>query len=109
VGNLLASSGISPIEPGTGEIPPDIENQVPLVFANLRRVLDAAGGSPEDVVKCTFFVRDRSARELIDPEWLTLFPDEASRPARHTLRHDLPGTVHIQCEVLAVLGGGDLT
>ena len=106
VGNLLASSGISPLDPATGGIPDAVEEQVELVFANVRRVLEAAGGRPEDVVKCTVFVRDKAIRPIIDKHWTQMFPDEASRPARHTLRIDLAGSMQIQLEILAVLGEG---
>jgi 2-iminobutanoate/2-iminopropanoate deaminase len=106
VGNVLASSGLSPLDPVTGSAPEDIELQVGLVFENLRRILDAAGGRPEDVVKCTVFVRDKSIRPLVDKQWLEIFPDEGSRPARHTLRIDLADPLHIQLEILAVLGEG---
>jgi 2-iminobutanoate/2-iminopropanoate deaminase len=106
VGNVLASSGISPLDPATGGIPDAVEDQVELVFANVRRVLEAAGGRPEDVVKCTVFVRDKAIRPIIDKHWTQMFPDEASRPARHTLRIDLAGSMQIQLEILAVLGQG---
>ncbi|MCF7553669.1 RidA family protein [Pseudonocardia sp. WMMC193] len=106
VGNLLVSSGISPIDPGTGTVPADVEEQVETVFANVRRVLDAAGGDTADIVKCTVFVRDKSIRPVIDKSWLEMFPDEHSRPARHTLRIDLADPLHIQLEITAVLGEG---
>jgi 2-iminobutanoate/2-iminopropanoate deaminase len=106
VGNLLVSSGISPIDPQTGGVPAEVEKQVEVVFANVARVLDAAGGSPADVAKCTVFVRDKSIRPVIDKHWLEMFPDAASRPARHTLRIDLADPLHIQLEITAVLGEG---
>jgi enamine deaminase RidA (YjgF/YER057c/UK114 family) len=106
VGNLLVSGGISPVDPGSGSVPEGTDEQVELAFANVRRVLDAAGGRPEDIVKCTVFVRDRAIRPVIDKYWLELFPDEASRPARHTLRTDLAGALQIQLEIIAVLGEG---
>lgn len=104
VGNLLVSSGISPIDPDTGTVPADVENQVETAFANVRRVLDAAGGSPADIAKVTVFVRDKSIRPVIDKHWLEMFPDEHSRPARHTLRIDLNEPLQIQLEITAVLG-----
>jgi enamine deaminase RidA (YjgF/YER057c/UK114 family) len=106
VGNLLVSSGISPLDPDTGQVPESTETQVEVVFANLRRLLDAAGGRPEDVVKCTVFVRDKSIRAVVDEHWLEMFDDEASRPARHTLRTDLTDPLQIQLEIIAVLGEG---
>jgi enamine deaminase RidA (YjgF/YER057c/UK114 family) len=66
VGNLLTSSGISPIDPATGSVPEGTEEQVELVFANAHRVLDAAGGQADDVAKCTVFVRDKAIRPVID-------------------------------------------
>jgi 2-iminobutanoate/2-iminopropanoate deaminase len=106
VGNLLVSSGISPLDPETGQVPESTEGQVEVVFANLRRLLDAAGGRPEDVVKCTVFVRDKSIRPVVDEHWLEVFDDEGSRPARHTLRTDLTDPLQIQLEIIAVLGEG---
>jgi 2-iminobutanoate/2-iminopropanoate deaminase len=106
VGNLLVSGGISPLDPETGTVPAATDEQVEVVFANVRRILDAAGGSPEDVVKCTVFVRDKAIRPVVDKYWLELFPDEASRPARHTLRIDLADPLQIQLEITAVLGEG---
>lgn len=106
VGNLLISSGISPVDPDTGTVPPTIEDQVETVFANVRRVVYAANGTPGDIAKCTVFVRDKSIRPVIDKHWLEMFPDETSRPARHTLRIDLADPLHIQIEITAVLGEG---
>ncbi|QJY49396.1 RidA family protein [Pseudonocardia broussonetiae] len=106
VGNVLVSGGISPLDPDSGTVPPEVDRQVGLVFANARRILDAAGGSPDDVVKCTVFVRDKAIRPVVDEHWLRMFPDAASRPARHTLRTDLADPLQIQLEITAVLGEG---
>jgi len=104
VGNLLVSGGISPVDPETGAVPEGTDEQVAMAFANVRRVLAAAGGTPEDVVKCTVFVRDRAIRPVVDKYWVEMFPDEASRPARHTLSIDLQGHTQLQLEIMAVLG-----
>lgn len=106
VGNLLVSGGINPVDPETGTTPEGTDEQVAMAFANVRRVLTAGGGTPEDVVKCTVFVQDKAIRPIIDKYWVEMFPDEASRPARHTLRTDLPGGTQLQLEIMAVLGQG---
>lgn len=106
VGNLLVSGGINPVDPETGTVPDGTDEQVATAFANVRRVLEAAGGTPEDVVKCTVFVRDRAIRPVIDKYWIEMFPDAASRPARHTLTADLQGRTELQLEIMAVLGHG---
>ena len=106
VGNLLVSGGISPVDPQTGATPDETDQQVALAFANVRRVLAAAGGTPEDVVKCTVFVRDKAIRPVVNKYWVEMFPDAASRPARHTLSTDLQGGIQLQLEIMAVLGQG---
>ncbi|MFF3573812.1 RidA family protein [Nocardia jiangxiensis] len=101
VGSLLLSSGINGMDPADGSIPEDPHTQVALVFENIRRILEEAGGDLGDVVKCTFFVRDRSLKKVIDERWLEAFPNPASRPARHTLVQELSAAQALQCEIVA--------
>ena len=106
VGNLLVSGGIGPVDPETGATPDGTDEQVAMAFANVRRVLAAAGGTPGDVVKFTVFAQDRAIRSVVDKYWVEMFPDAASRPARHTLRYELQGSMQLQIEIMAVLGEG---
>jgi 2-iminobutanoate/2-iminopropanoate deaminase len=106
VGNLLVSGGISPVDPQTGAVPDSADEQVAMAFANVRRVLAAAGGTAGDIVKCTVFVQDKAIRPVVDKYWVEMFPDEASRPARHMLRTDLRAGTRLQLEIMAVLGQG---
>ena len=69
-------------------------------------MLAAAGGTPEDIVKCTVFVQDRAIRPVVNKYWVEMFPDAASRPARHTLPTELQGGTQLQLEIMAVLGQG---
>src|SRR5260221_95234 len=80
VGNLLVSGGISGQEPGDHTLPDDLESQAGLVFANIRRIMEAAGGSTDDIVKVTVFLKKGLPREPINKEWVAMFPDPASRP-----------------------------
>ena len=106
VGNLLVSGGIGPTDPETGVTPDSTDEQVATAFANVRRVLAAAGGTVDDVVKCTVFVQDKAIRPVVDKYWIEMFPDEASRPARHMLSTDLRADTQLQLEIMAVLGQG---
>ena len=106
VGNLLASGGISPVDPATGTVPDRTAEQVAVAFANVRRVVAAAGGTVGDIVKCTVFVQDKAIRPVVDMYWVEMFPDEACRPARHMLRADLQAGTQLQLEIMAVLGQG---
>ncbi len=102
IGDILVSGGIMGMSPESGSIVEGIEEQCTQLFANVRQIMAVAGGSPNDIIKMTFFVKDRSSRDVINKEWLAMFPDAASRPARHTLTTDLPGPVLLQCELFAV-------
>lgn len=103
VGPLLASGGINGMDPANGEVPNDLERQVHLVFGNIALLLEQAGGTVEDIARCVFYVRDRSARTFIDAEWVAMFPDPDSRPARHTLTYTLTHPLLVQCELIAYI------
>jgi 2-iminobutanoate/2-iminopropanoate deaminase len=99
---LLVTGGISSTDPATGKRPEVLEDEVSQIFANMQAILDAAGFTAQDVVKVTFFVADPSTRSLLNPGWLELFPDPASRPARHTLLQQLSAGQRIQADMLAI-------
>ena len=104
VDKFLITSGISGKELYTGKLPEGLEAQSANMWATLRKVLEAAGGSPEDVIKINIWMKDRSQRAIMNKGWIEMFPDEHSRPARHTFHApDLPGNMQIQCEATAVL------
>jgi 2-iminobutanoate/2-iminopropanoate deaminase len=104
VGNLLMSGAISGIDPTTRKVPPTLEAQCANMFGHVRNILAAAGGSSDDIVKMTVWMKDRGQRAALNHEWVKMFPDEHARPARHTIRADLEGDMLIQCDVTAVIG-----
>jgi 2-iminobutanoate/2-iminopropanoate deaminase len=104
IGPFMMSSGIFGMELETRKTPPDIESQCKLMFENIRRVMDAAGGSVEDIIKVVVWAKDKSFKEAVNKEWLQMFPDEHSRPARHTMLYQgFSGNTLVQCEIVAVL------
>jgi enamine deaminase RidA (YjgF/YER057c/UK114 family) len=105
VGNIVASSVISAIDPQSGETPESFDEQCAVVFSNMRLILAAAGGTPEDVVTVSFYMRELSGRQTMNNFWLEMFPDENSRPARHTQQDDLMPPRLISAQFLAVVGG----
>lgn len=105
VGNVVITGGISGQNPADGKTPDDPQAQVAHAFAQMERILKAAGASTEDVVKVDVVVKDFSLRDAINAEWLKMFPDEHSRPARHTFAApDMAGSMLVQCEIYAVIG-----
>jgi 2-iminobutanoate/2-iminopropanoate deaminase len=103
VGNTIYSSGIPGVDPQTGKPAPDAAGQARLAFAHMRSILQAAGARLDDVVRVTVYLKDPSAREHVNTEWLACFPDPHDRPARHTLQYDLQHGMLLQIEVVAVI------
>ncbi|MBV8508025.1 MAG: RidA family protein, partial [Alphaproteobacteria bacterium] len=46
-GPFVVSGAISGTDPATGKVPADLDEQCRLMFENVRRVMAAAGGSPD--------------------------------------------------------------
>lgn len=104
VGNIVMSSVIGGANPGTRELPATLEQQVANVFANIRNDIEAAGGTPDDIVKVTFWVKDPAKqRAALNAEWVKMFPDPNARPARHTLALPADSRALVQADFTAVL------
>src|SRR5215216_4413507 len=104
IGNLLMSSIINGVDPATGKVASTLEQQCHFIFGHVRAIMAAAGGSPDDIVKMTVWMKDRSQRDAVNVEWVKMFPDEHARPARHTIRAELEGALLVQCDITAVFG-----
>lgn len=103
IGPFLVSGSISGKDP-QGKIVDGIEAQCAHMFTNIRKILEAAGGKPEDVLKVTVWLKDLADRKHVNNHWLEMFPDPESRPARHTFASpDLAPPILVQCEIMAVL------
>ncbi|HZP99620.1 MAG TPA: RidA family protein [Reyranella sp.] len=105
IGNILMSSVMSGRDPATGTMPPDMDAQVANIFKQIRACVEAAGGTVDDILKVTFWVKDpASGRKALNGEWTKMFPDAASRPARHTQALPASAPNHVACDVFAVIG-----
>jgi enamine deaminase RidA (YjgF/YER057c/UK114 family) len=104
-GPFVVSGAISGADPASGKVPAELDAQCRQMFDNVRRVMSAAGGTPEDIIKLTVWIADRSMRETMNRYWVEMFPDPHSRPARHTVTQtDFTPPMQIQCDLLAVIG-----
>lgn len=103
VDGLLMSGVILGTDPATGEMPASIEAQCANMFGHVRAIVQAAGGTPADILKITVWLRDPSQRQAVNDEWLRLFPEHEDRPARHALPLAAEGPSLVQCDVIAVL------
>jgi 2-iminobutanoate/2-iminopropanoate deaminase len=84
IGPLLVTSVIMPFNPGTRDTPDALEDKVANLFTHMGAILDAAGGTWDDIAKVEFFVKDIAYRSALNAPWEAKFPDATSRPARHT-------------------------
>ena len=104
-GPFVVSGAISGADPATGTVPADLEAQCAAMFANVRRVIETAGGSTDDIIKMNVWITDRALRPIMNKYWVEMFPDPHSRPARHTIASgDFAPPMQIQCDLLAVIG-----
>lgn len=122
VGDLLFLSGVGSRLPGSDAVPGnvhdadgilisyDIEAQCRQVFANVRAVLEAAGGHWEDLIDVTAFLTDM-ARDFkaYNRVWAEYFPDPEAAPCRTTLGIDaLPTPIAIELKCVARAGSPGL-
>jgi 2-iminobutanoate/2-iminopropanoate deaminase len=104
IGNIVMSSVIGGANPGTRELPATLEQQVANLFGYIRHDVEAAGGTVGDIIKITFWVKDPvKQRAALNAEWLKMFPDATSRPARHTQYLPPDSRALVQADFIAVL------
>ena len=104
LGQFVTSGIVFGLDPATGTPAPTLEEQCALMFRHIRTIMEAAGGSTDDIIKLTVWMVDRTQRPAVNKEWLEMFPDPATRPARQTMMAELDGGKLVQCDFLAVLG-----
>ena len=105
-GDLVFVSGVVPVDDDGGLVGgDDVVAQARQVFANMGRVLAAAGVGFADVVKVTVFLTDVDDRPAINPVRQEIFG--SSRPASTLVevsRLAIPGA-KIEVEAVAVAAG----
>ena len=102
IGNLIVSGLIRGVDPATGKFPPTMERQCAFMFQHLRRTVEAGSATVEDIIKVTFWMLQLQ-RKPINDEWVRMFPDPASRPARQIMEVPMEPGVLVQCDFIAVI------
>jgi 2-iminobutanoate/2-iminopropanoate deaminase len=84
-GGFVYCSGQLPVDPATGKVVPGgIEEQTRQVLKNLQAVLQAAGSSLDNVVKCTVLMTDLTEFTAMNKVYAEFF--KAPCPARATFQ-----------------------
>jgi enamine deaminase RidA (YjgF/YER057c/UK114 family) len=102
IGNMVVSGLIRGVDPATGKLPATVEQQCAFMFEHLRRTVQAGGASLDDVIKLTVWMKPLQ-RKPVNDEWLKMFPDPATRPARQIMEAAMEEGVLVQCEFIAVI------
>jgi enamine deaminase RidA (YjgF/YER057c/UK114 family) len=105
IGNILVSGLIRGPDPATQVLPSTVEAQCAHMFENVRLTAQAGGARVEDIVKVTFWMKQLQ-REPVNAEWVRMFPDPHSRPARQIMEVPMEDGVLVQCDFMAVIGEG---
>ena len=73
------------------------------MFRTVQSIVEAAGGTTANILKMTVWLSDPSNREALNAEWVKMFPDPNSRPARHTQQLPADSRALVQADFVAVL------
>jgi 2-iminobutanoate/2-iminopropanoate deaminase len=103
VGNFLFISGQIPIDPKTGElIEGNIKEQTKRVLENLKGIMESLGGSLENIIKTTVFLKNIEDFHDMNEIYAEYFKENP--PARSTIEVSrLPRNVSIEIEAIGIL------
>ena len=102
-GNTLYISGQIGIDASTGQwVNDSIENETKQVLQNLIYILEEAGFSLDDVIKCSIFVSDMNNYNRINKVYQSFFGED-NAPARELVEVSaLPKFVNVEISAIAV-------
>ncbi|RLG87090.1 MAG: deaminase [Thermoprotei archaeon] len=102
-GGFLFVAGQIPIDPSTDRIVEgSFEDKVRRVLENVKAVVEAAGGSLDNVVKVTVYLKDISLFDRFNKVYAEYFP--RNPPARVVVEvSNLPKGVELEVEAIAYI------
>jgi 2-iminobutanoate/2-iminopropanoate deaminase len=100
-GDLIYLAGQGCTNPLTGKLElGDVRSETKRTFENIRAILQAAGSSLDDVMKCNVYLRDINDFAAMNSVYETFF--SAPFPARTTIQAGaLPGGIAVEIECVA--------
>ncbi len=101
-GNLLFVSGQLPIDPSTGNMPEGIEAQTRQSLENVKSIIEKAGGTLNEVLKCTVFLKDMNEFAGMNKIYGEYFTDDyPARAAVEVAR--LPKDANVEIEAIVMI------
>ena len=100
VDGWLFISGQGPLNLSTGEvIRGTIEEETLLTLSHVKKIIEAAGGSLDDIVKCTVHLSDINDFDKYNAVYASFFP--GVKPARTTVQSVLFDGIKIEVDAIA--------
>jgi len=101
-GDTLYISGQLPLDPATKKMPEDVQEQTRQSMKNIKAIVEAAGSSMDQVIRCGIFVTDLADFAAINEEYATFFSGDY--PARATVQvAALPLGAQVEIDAIAAL------
>ncbi len=100
-GDLVFVAGQGPLDPATRKYEPtDVKTETRRTLENVKAILEAAGSSMDQVLKCNVYLRDIKDFAAMNEVYATFF--SAPAPARTTIQAGaLPGGIAVEIECIA--------
>jgi 2-iminobutanoate/2-iminopropanoate deaminase len=96
----LYLSGQGPLNLATGEvIRGTIEEETLLTLSHIKKIVEAAGGMVDDIVKCTVHLNDINEFDRYNTAYSTFF--SGVKPARTTVQSVLTDGIKIEIDAVA--------
>jgi 2-iminobutanoate/2-iminopropanoate deaminase len=101
IGDVLYTSGQIPLDPATGRlVEGDVRAQTSRVLQNLQAVIEAAGFTMAEVVKCTIYLASMDDFAAVNEVYAAAFPTDP--PARSTVQAaQLPRAALVEIDAIA--------
>ena len=102
-GNMVFVSGLPPFDPDTGEIvKAGIERQTEIVMEQMRRCLEAAGASLDNVMKCNIFCTSAKHFAAVNAIYARYFPVDP-RARIYVCIPEWTGSFDIEIDCIAIV------
>jgi 2-iminobutanoate/2-iminopropanoate deaminase len=99
-GEFVYVSGQGPSDPATGRmVTESVQAETRQVLRNIQAILEAAGTSLANVVKCNVYLADRRDFAAMNEAYQEFFPSEP--PARTTVEAHPPVEIRVEIDCVA--------
>ena len=96
----LFISGQGPLDLSTGKVVTGtIEEETLLTLSHVKKIVESAGGSVDDIVKCTVHLSDINDFDRYNAAYATFFP--GIKPARTTVQSVLSDGIKVEIDAIA--------